>query len=300
MTGYAVFSLITLLQFGLLAQATDALGGHAGRVGVASVLFAAIGGYAYALLTVRAEYEPWWTVFVVLGFTAGLGFALGWILMHLRGHDFLLGTIAAQMGFLELANNLPALGGPLGIRNIPPTTLGLFSDDPALSALWILIPGAVFSGILLQQAVGQRGYSAKMLHWVRDDPISAYAFGISANRWQVAVFTMHAMLSGLAGTAIVVAQGYVSPRSFDLWLSLAILTVVYISGTGGNPMAMYYGAAALLAIGEVLRSFGHLPELVGPIQQIATNVILIGILAIRRRGIAGPVIEVGPSATRLE
>jgi branched-chain amino acid transport system permease protein len=203
------------------------------------------------------------------------------------------------MGFSELMNNLPILGGPLGIRNIPPITVFSMRGDAVQSALVLLIPGVVF-GVILQNLVGEKAHWGKILHWVRDDDVSARTFGIVPERWRIAIFTVHAMLAALSGLSMVIAQGYISPRSFDLWMSIEVLTVVYLSGTGGNPVAMYVGAAVLVMIGEFLRSFGELPQLVGPVQQIVTTAILIAILSFRRRGLAGPIIEAGPSAARLE
>jgi branched-chain amino acid transport system permease protein len=300
MIGYAIFCLIITFQLGLLAQATDLLGGHAGRVGVASVLLAGTAGYAYAIFTVQAGWNPWWSVCLALGLTALISLALGWLLLHLRGNDFLLGTIAAQMGFSELANNLDAFGGALGVRNIPSLAGMSVSDAPVQGALWLLMPSSLIFGILLQRVLGERKYPTKILHWIRDDDISARTLGIAPERWRMAVFVLHAILAGLAGVSIVIAQGYVSSKSFDLSMSMTVLTVVYLSGTGGNPVLMYFGAAVLVAVGEFLRSFGGVPELVGPIQQITINAVLIAILTFMPRGLAGPIIEVGPSATRLE
>ena len=300
MIGYVAFSLIVVLQLVLLAQTTDLVGGHGGRVGVASVLFAALGGYVYAISTVALRVGPWLGVLIASFATPVAGLVIGWLFLRLRENDFLLATLAAQMGFLELANNLPVLGGPLGIRNIPSPALGFIFHDPALNALWVLGPAVMICSILLVRLLGEDCQFGRLVRWIRDDELSATAFGLSIDRLHIVLFVFMALFSGLAGVGIVASQGYVSPRSFDLWLSLTVLTVVYLSGTGGNPLAMFAGAIMLVIFNELLRSFGSMPELVGPIQQIALNVILIAVLHVRRRGIAGPVIEFGPSANRLE
>jgi branched-chain amino acid transport system permease protein len=154
--------------------------------------------------------------------------------------------------------------------------------------------------VILVRLLGEDSQLGRLVHWIRDDELSAIAFGLPVDRLQIVLFVFLALFSGLAGVGIVASQGYVSPRSFDLWLSLTVLTVVYLSGTGGNPLAMFAGAMTVVVLNELMRSFGSMPELVGPIQQIALNVILIAVLLVRRRGIAGPVIEFGPSANRLE
>lgn len=300
MIGYIAFNLIIVLELVLLAQSTDLVGGHGGRMGVASVLFAALGGYMYAISTVTLRVSPWLSVLIALVATCTSAMVVGVLFLRLRENNFLLATLAAQMGFLEVANNVSVLGGPLGIRDIPTPTLRAILHDPALDAMWVLVPAAIVCSVTLVRVLGEDGRLGRLVHWIRDDELSATAFGLPVNRLQVALFIFLAFFSGLAGVGIVVAQGYVSPKSFDLWLSLTVLTVVYLSGTGGNPLAMFAGAVTLVALNELLRSVGSVPELVGPVQQIALNVILIAVLLVRRRGIAGPVIEFGPSANQLE
>jgi branched-chain amino acid transport system permease protein len=300
MIGYVVFNLIVVLQLVLLAQCTDLVGGHGGRMGVASVLFAALGGYAYAISAVTLRVGPWLSVLLALFATCVSALVMGWLFLRLRENDFLLATLAAQMGFVELANNVSILGGPLGIRNVPSPALGTILHYPALDAMWVLGPAVVICSLTLVRLLGEAGRLGRLVRWIRDDELSATAFGLPVDRLQIALFGFLALFSGLAGVGIVVAQGYVSPGSFDLWLSLTVLTVVYLSGTGGNPLAMFAGAVTLVVLNELLRSFGSMPELVGPVQQIALNVILIAVLLVRRRGIAGPIIEFGPSANRME
>jgi len=300
MTGYLAFNLIVVLQLVLLAQSTDLVGGHGGRMGVASVLFAAVGGYVFALSAATFRISPWLSVFLALLVTCVSAMAVGWLFLRLRENEFLLATLAAQMGFLELVNNVSILGGPLGIRNIPSPALGAILHDTALDAIWVLGPAVLISSVSLLRLLGENGRLGGIVHWIRDDELSATVFGLPVDRLQISLLVFLGFFSGLAGVGIVVSQGYVSPKSFDLWLSLTVLSVVYLSGTGGNPLAMFAGAAALVVLNESLRSVGSMPELVGPVQQIALNAILIAVLVMRRRGLAGPTIEFGPSANRLE
>jgi branched-chain amino acid transport system permease protein len=249
---------------------------------------------------VTLRVGPWIGVLLALLVTCVSGLVMGWLFLRLRENDFLLATLAAQMGFLELANNVSILGGPLGIRNVPSPALGTLLHDPALDSMWLLGPAVVICSFTLVRLLGESGRLGPLVRWIRDDELSATAFGLPVDRLEVTIFAFMALFSGLAGVGIVVSQGYVSPGSFDLWLSLTVLTVVYVSGTGGNPLAMFAGAVTLVVLNKSLRSFGSMPDLVGPAQRIALNVILIAVLLMRRRGIAGPVIEVGPSANRLE
>jgi branched-chain amino acid transport system permease protein len=294
---YALFLLIIVLQLAVLAQGTDALGGHAGRVGVQAVFFAAVGGYAYAYCAVVLAVAPWASILIAVGLVLVIALFAGTLLLRLRTNDFLLASLAAQLGFAEVANNVPALGGPLGIRAVPPAA-PVASGDPGLDALWILGAAAIASSLLLVYALCLTRFGT-LVHWIRDDVLSAAAIGVPIRTIQMSVFTTQALFAALAGIGLVISQGYVSPDSFDLTLAVAVLTVVYVSGTGGWPVAMFAGALVVVGLSEAVRTLQSLPQLVGPVQQIVVNALLIGVLVLRPRGIAGPVVEAGPSATIL-
>jgi branched-chain amino acid transport system permease protein len=295
---YALFVLVIVLQLVVLAQGTDALGGHGGRVGVQAVFFAAAGGYAYAFCAVVLALAPWAAIAISAGVICGIALIVGALFLRLRSNDFLLASLAVQLGFTEVANNLPALGGPLGIRNVPAAT-PFVSGDPGLDALWIFAPAALAVSVLLGYALCRARFGI-VVHWIRDDVLSAAAIGIPVRSVQMTVFMTQALFAALAGIGLVISQGYVSPDSFDLSLSVAVLTVVYVSGTGGWPVAMFAGALVVVGLSEAVRVLQSLPQLVGPVQQIVVNALLIGVLVLRPRGLAGPAIEAGPSATILK
>ena len=111
---------------------------------------------------------------------------------------------------------------------------------------------------------------------------------------------VHCILGGAAGVGVVIAQGFVAPRTFDLGLSLKVLTVVVLSGVGGSPFLMLLGSAILVLVTELASFAFTAPEAVGPLQQVLVSSVLIGFLVFRRRGIGGPVLESGPSSELFE
>lgn len=290
---------VLIFQMALLAQATDAMGGHAGRIGVSAIFFAAIGGYAYAIGTVTFGLSPWIAVIFGLITVMLSALFLASLFLRLTINNYLLATLAAQMGFLELANNTDYLGGPLGITNVPiPMAISGGSNDPALAALMLLIPAAFLSNLLWIRVTGPRARFGRMIHWIRDDIDLAKAWGLPVFTLLGRVFVLHAVVSACAGIGLVISQAYVSPQSFGLNLSLSVLTVVFISGAGGRPPIMFVGVILVLLIGEALRSFGTIPELVGDAQRIVLNGALIAILLLHKHGLAGPILGHGPSSSK--
>jgi branched-chain amino acid transport system permease protein len=186
------------------------------------------------------------------------------------------------------------------LRNIPGPRVAFLEQDTTLSSLVLSIPVLIVSTLLLVRLLQPRSTYGRLLHWIRDDPLSAQAFAVPTQKLLTQVFCLHGVLSGLAGASIAISQAYISPQSFDLWLSLQVITVVYLSGTGGNPASMLAGAGALIALTELTRSLTMRTDVIGPLQQILISLLLVAVLAVRWRGLFGPIIEFGPSASRLE
>lgn len=296
MISYSLFLLVLLIQFGLMAQATDLLGGHAGRMGLSAPIFAGVGAYSYALMTTVLTWEPSMSVVGALGFVLLVSVPVGVLMLKLNGDGFLLGTFAAQVALVDLVKNLPFAGGPLGIRNIPAPAIPFFGSETTLASLAVLVPIILVTTISLVVALRPGSSLGRVYHWIRDDFESALVYGVRIEPLMLGAFSIHAAISGIVGISIAIAHSYIGPASFELWLSLSVLTVVFLSGTGGNPTLMILGSLVFVGVLEIVNAIPLKPEMVGAFQQILINLVLIALLTIRRRGIGGPKLEAGPSA----
>lgn len=298
MSSYFLFLLATILQLALLAEATDLLGGHTGRVGLAPVLFLGIGAYSYALFTIRFGWNPWLAIILTCLLVLVVSVCVGHLLLKLDADGYLIGTFAMQVAFVNLANNLNLTGGSLGIRDIRGPALLRFGDESTIGALWVLVPAAVIATVLLVRVFGRTTPLGRLYHWIRDDRLSASVFGVRCGELLLAAFVLHALIAGVAGIGMAVAQSYIAPQSFDLGLSLSVLTAVFLGGSAGSPFAMVLGAVLFVAATEFVSALPLAPEMVGAFQQVMLNGLLVVILVFRQRGVAGPIVETGPSASR--
>lgn len=296
MTSYLLFILAFSLQLALLAEATDLLAGHIGKVGLTAPVFAGIAGYCYALATVNLHVNPWLAVGISFAIILPISTGIGSLMLKLDAEGFLLASFAIQVAFVDLMKNLKFTGGPLGVRDVPSPSLFFFDKDTTASSLVILIPVFIITTIALMRTLGARSALARVYHWIRDDAKSATAFGVHKERLLLSAFAVHASIAGAVGISFVIAQTYIGPNSFDLWISLNVLAVVFLSGTGGASVLMLLGAAVLVSLMEAVNVAVISPELVGAFQQIVFNSLLVGILIFRKRGIGGPILESGPSS----
>ncbi|MGB4345462.1 MAG: ABC transporter ATP-binding protein, partial [Burkholderiaceae bacterium] len=94
---------------------------------------------------------------------------------------------------------------------------------------------------------------------IREDEIAAKAMGINVRNLKLLAFAMGASFGGVAGAMFASFQGFISPESFSLTESIAVLAMVVLGGIGHIP-GVVLGAILLAALPEVLR------HTVGPLQ----------------------------------
>jgi branched-chain amino acid transport system permease protein len=229
-----------------------------------------------------------WFIVPLSGLVAGLfGALLGAPTLKLRG-DYLA---IVTLGFGEIIrifmNNLNDpinfTNGPQGINMIDPirifgvslageagsgATVHVFGlAMPSVNAyyfLFLLLCGAtVFITSRLQHSRLGRAWVA-----IREDEIAAKAMGINTRNVKLLAFSMGASFGGVAGAMFAAFQGFVSPESFSLTESIAVLAMVVLGGIGHIP-GVVMGGVLLAALPEVLR---HIVE---PAQQAMFGKVVI-------------------------
>ncbi len=221
-----------------------------------------------------------WLIVPIAALIAGIaGALLGAPTLKLRG-DYLA---IVTLGFGEIIrifmNNLNGpvniTNGPQGINLIDPVRLGGISlageagaggivrvggfAMPSVNAYYflflLLCVVTVFVAARLQHSRLGRAWIA-----IREDEIAAKAMGINVRNMKLLAFAMGATFGGVAGAMFGAFQGFISPESFTLTESIAILAMVVLGGIGHIP-GVVLGAVLLAALPEVLR---HTVE---PVQQ---------------------------------
>lgn len=231
------------------------------------------------------------SVWLIVPFGAALAAVFGALLgaptLKLRG-DYLA---IVTLGFGEIIrifmNNLNApiniTNGPQGINLIDPirifgvslageagsmatVKIGSFSM-PSVNAYYFLFLALcaviIFVSVRLQHSRLGRAWVA-----IREDEIAAKAMGINTRNVKLLAFAMGASFGGVSGAMFASFQGFVSPESFSLMESIAILAMVVLGGIGHIP-GVVLGGAILAALPEVLR---HVVE---PVQQKLFGAVLI-------------------------
>lgn len=295
-------AMVVALIYCLQALGLNIVAGYSGMLDLGYVAFFAIGGYTAAFLN-SPQFDlavPFWVIVFIAGAAAALfGLILGAPVIPLRG-DYLA---IVTLGFGEIVpivfRNLEAvrifepismivmalLGRPnealclVGCGEMPlnitngvqginpigrPEIFGYVFETGKYIPWYFLIlimvaVAAFFINHLRRSRIGRA--------WVgmREDELAAGAMGVPVVRTKLAAFMIGAMFSGFAGAFYASYVSFISPDAFDFSISVIVLSMVILGGSGSIP-GVILGALLIKLIDPLL--LDELQRVVGGILQV--------------------------------
>ncbi|MBI1879493.1 MAG: branched-chain amino acid ABC transporter permease [Chloroflexi bacterium] len=236
--------------------------GFAGLLDLGYVAFFAIGAYTMGVLTTTggelttsAQWTFWEALPVAVLASVLAGVILGVPVLHIRG-DYLA---IVTLGFGEIIRILalsdmlkPHIGGSQGIVQVARAQIGsLVVDNPQKFYYVILVACliAAFISLRLKDSRGGRAWMA-----MREDEDVAQAMGIDLVTTKLMAFGAGAAFSGLSGAIFASKLATIYPHSFNLLISINVLSLIIVGGMGSIP-GVVVGALALVGLPELLREF---------------------------------------------
>ena len=277
----SVLLILTALN-ALLALGFNLVLGYGGLLSVAQPMLYAVGAYTAALLTLHTGAPVW--LAIVGGGSVAVVASLLLSLPSLRvsGDYFVLASLAAQLGVLQIISNLDVTGGPSGLGGMPALITG-----GARTVVAPLVLCALVLIVIALLAVVMRGGYGRMVTAMRDDEQALLALGRNTRRIKVTLFAAGSGIAGIAGGLYAHLFQYVTPAQFDITSSTAMLTMVVVGGTA-TIWGPAIGAAILTVLPQAI-TFLDLPASVsGPLQGILYTLLVLGFLFLRPQGILGP------------
>jgi branched-chain amino acid transport system permease protein len=247
---YGIYLLSLWAVMAIAAIGLNLTLGYAGQISLAQASFVGIGAYTAALLTTQAW--PLWVAFVV---AIALCFVVGWVLgypaLRVQHHYLAFVTLSfATLVFLLLRNEEWLTKGVYGISGIPrPTLFGWSTRKPIdfyFFCLGVLALVALAKWWLIRSPWG-RAFTA-----LRENPIRADSLGVDTRRYTLMAFAIGSALGGVAGVMYAPLVQFIEPTAFALNLSLNLLLMVIVGGSGYF-LGPFVGAAVAVLLPEWLR-----------------------------------------------
>jgi branched-chain amino acid transport system permease protein len=233
LSDYQTFQVTLALSYTIAVLGLNMLTGISGQISLGHGAFFAIGAYATAILMDRYDWPFWATLPVAGGACLIAGFLFGLPALRLEGLYLALATLALAVATPQLLKSKLLedwTGGVQGITIIkpdPPEFLPIGPDQwlyyftLAITALMFLIAWNIL-----------RGRIGRALRAIRDHALAAEAMGVNIAIYKSWVFGVSAMFTGVAGSLSAISVQFVAPDSFDLFLSIRLLTGMVVGGLG--------------------------------------------------------------------
>lgn len=276
---YTVTLMGKYLCYGLLAVAIDLVWGYLGILSLGHAAFFALGGYAMAMYLMRQIGDrgvyghpilpdfmvflnwqelpwfwlgfdnPWYAMLMVVVVPGLLAFVFGWFAFRSRVTGVYLSIITQALTYalmLAFFRNEMGFGGTNGLTDFKEIMGYSVSSDGTRIGLFIASAVALALGYLIcRYIVNSR--LGRVIVAIRDSEDRTRFIGYKVEYYKLWVFTVSAMLAGVAGALYVPQVGIINPNEFSPLNSIEAVVWVAVGGR-----ATLFGAV----VGAVLVNYG--------------------------------------------
>ncbi|MDB5567400.1 MAG: Branched-chain amino acid transporter permease [Tardiphaga sp.] len=238
------YSLLSIVGINImLAVSLNLITGFCGQVSLGHGAFFGAGAYAAALCAVAGMPVP---VALLAGlFVAGLlGLLVGFASVRLREDFLAVTTIGVGFLLVGFVRKQSWLGAEMGISKIPASGLG--PDGNAVMILLFALATIAFSLYL------KRSWMGFAFRAVADDEQAARTLAIPASTYKLVAFAIGTAIAGLAGGLYTYFTQFIVPDSFGFILSVTLMAMVVIGGTGST-WGVVVGTIILTLLPEAFR-----------------------------------------------
>jgi branched-chain amino acid transport system permease protein len=278
-SGFRLFQFTQVLIYAIALLGLNLLTGYNGQFSLGHGAFYGIGAYTSAIMIDRWGIGYGWTIPAAGIVCLIVGFLFGRPALRLEGLYLALATFSLALAVPQILKYFEEwTGGSQGIvLSKPKAPLRLpLTEDQWLYFLTLAVTIVLF--VLAANLL--RGRTGRAIVAIRDNHIAAEAMGINNSLYKSVIFGVSAAYTGIAGALSAIVVAFVAPDSFDVFLSITLLTGIVIGGFGTISGAIY---------GALFIQF--VPNWAQDISKAAPWAIfgafLIGFMYVMPRGIAG-------------
>jgi branched-chain amino acid transport system permease protein len=254
--GYQLHLLIMATIFAIVTAGLDITVGYAGLLSLGHAAFFGIGAYTSALMFLHFGI-PMWGGMIGGAALAGLAaYLLGFLILNVRGHRFVICTVAFAEIMRLIANNWTDLTrGQRGLPGILPPVIDLpwggsinFVSKTAFFYLAVAI-AVICISIMWRIAHSPLGGAFIAM---RENEHLAESVGIDARRHAILAFTIGGFFAGIGGSLYAHYVSFVGPDLFSFSYTTIFLVMV-VTGGMGTIIGPVIGALVFTLLPEYLR-----------------------------------------------
>ena len=242
--------------FAIVAAGLDLTIGYGGLLSLGHAAFFGIGAYTSALLFLHFRIPMWGGLIAGAALAALAAFLLGSLILKVRGHRFVITTVAfAEIMRLVAYNWEDLTRGQRGLPGILPPVIdipgvGTIDFVSKTAFFYIAVAVAVVSiAVLLRIARSPMGRGFVAL---RENEDLAESVGIDVRHYAILSFTIGGFFGGVGGSLYAHYVSFVGPDLFYFSYTMIFLVMV-VTGGKGSIIGPVIGAFAFTLLPEYLR-----------------------------------------------
>jgi branched-chain amino acid transport system permease protein len=217
--------------------------GYTGYVSFGHIVYYGIGAYTSFYLIYAYKLNIIFSILIGGVFASLVAFILGQAVLSLRGAIFAIATIGINEAIKSLINNIPFLGGAMGLY----FDFSIYDKyGGAIKAIWL---SYYLMGILTIVCVISAYYIKKSkfglgLFSIREDQDASSVLGIKTKSYKSMAYAISAFFPAIAGGIFAFKSGNIEPSgAFNLVKSIEMIVMVMLGG---------YGSVAGSALGALI------------------------------------------------
>lgn len=255
-----------------------------GQVSLGHAAFYGMGAYLSAIASTTWQW-PLAASFAFALLLVGLtSYLLALPTLRLEGHYLVMATLGFNIIVNILLGHFEGItGGPSGFPGIPRlhfASLVLGTDRSFYYFIWTVF--LIVFALTINLVDSRMGRALRSIH---EKELTAQALGIPTHRYKVVTFVLSALYAAVAGFCYAHYVTFISPKTFDIFYSVQIVTMVVVGGLG-SIWGGLVGVALLTALPELLHRFEDLHTLF-------YGLILTGVLVFCRQGLVPTLVGLG-------
>lgn len=247
---------LTLIYI-IAAMGLNLMLGYTGYLSLAPAAFFGIGAYASVLMALKMGAPFWIGMLAAIAASSFFALLVGFPCLRLKGHYFVLVTVAfAEVIKIVARNWVELTGGAGGIYGIPrpvliiPNVIDVKFFELEFSIMLVVLVS--ISYLICQKIVNSR--LGRALTAIREGEDLAEAIGVNTFKFKMTSFILHGTFSGLAGC---VYAHYITaidpPSAMGFHITANALAIVAIGGAG-TLLGPIIGSLIFIPLPELLRA----------------------------------------------
>ncbi|HZM48112.1 MAG TPA: urea ABC transporter permease subunit UrtC [Burkholderiales bacterium] len=262
-SAYWVTLIGKIMCYAIVAVAMDLIWGYTGILSLGHGLFFALGGYAFGMYLMRqigrdGQYQSdmpdfmvfldwkefpwqwwmsdqfWWCALLVVAVPGLLALVFGFFAFRSRVRGVYFSIITQALTFAAMLlffRNATGFGGNNGFTDFK-RVLGFTITTPETRIVIFMITGATLIGTLLLARYIVTSRLGRVLTAIRDAEARVMFCGYNTMHYKLFVWTLSAVLCGIAGALYVPQVGIINPGEMSPANSIEIAIWVAVGGRG--------------------------------------------------------------------